>query len=283
MFDRISNGWELAKESFRVLRMDKELLVFPFVSGISCLLVLASFALPLWNSPYVSVIFDEGQIPDDPIAYLVLFTFYLVNYFVIVFFNSGLVACAIIRFKGGDPTVADGFRAAMNRLPQLFAWALVSATVGVVLRVIESRSERAGQFAAALLGAAWSLATYFVVPILVVEQAGPIEATKRSMQVIRRSWGESLSANFSIGIIFFLLSLVGLVPLFFGIMLLANSQVVLGSVLLFCGILSLIAISLVSSALNSILIAGLYLYASEGSVPSAFDNRLLQNAFARTE
>jgi hypothetical protein len=246
-------------------------------------LVLASFALPLWNSPYVSVIFDEGQIPDDPIAYLVLFTFYLVNYFVIVFFNSGLVACAIIRFKGGDPTVADGFRAAMNRLPQLFAWALVSATVGVVLRVIESRSERAGQFAAALLGAAWSLATYFVVPVLVVEKAGPIEATKRSLQVIRRSWGESISANFSMGIIFFLLSLVGLVPLFFGIMLLANSQVVLGAVLLFCGILSLIAISLVSSALNSILIAGLYLYASEGSVPSAFDNNLLRNAFSPTD
>lgn len=283
MFDRIANGWELAKESFRILRLDKELLVFPLVSGISCLLVLASFALPLWNSPYASVIFEEGQIPDDPVAYLVLFTFYLVNYFVIVFFNSGLVACAIIRFKGGDPTVGDGFRAAMNRLPQIFAWALVSATVGVILRVIESRSERAGQFAAALMGAAWSLATYFVVPVLVVEQAGPIEATKRSLSIIRRTWGESLSANFSIGVIFFLLSLVGFVPLVFGIILLGNGQMIVGGLLLLTGVLSLIAISLVSSAMNSILIAGLYLFAAEGNVPHSFDNNLLRNAFSPTE
>lgn len=282
-FDRISNGWELAKESLRVLRLDKELLVFPLVSGIACILVLASFAVPLWNSPFASVIFEDGQIPNDPVAYLILFAFYLVNYFVIVFFNSALVACAIIRFKGGDPTVSDGFRAAMNRLPQIFAWAAVSATVGLILRVIESRSERAGQFAAALLGAAWSLATYFVVPVLVVEQAGPIEATKRSLSVIRDTWGESLSANFSIGFIFFLASLVGFVPLFFGIYLMAQGLAAVGAVLLVLGILSLIGISLVSSAVNSILIAGLYLYAAEGSIPHTFDNNLLRNAFAPKE
>jgi Family of unknown function (DUF6159) len=130
MFERLSNGWHLAKESWHVLKMDKELLVFPFVSGISCMFVLASFALPLWNSQYASVIFDEGKIPNDPIAYLILFAFYAVNYFVIVFFNSALVACAIIRFRGGDPTLGDGFRASFNRLPQIAMWALASATVG---------------------------------------------------------------------------------------------------------------------------------------------------------
>lgn len=279
MFERISNGWKLAKESFNVLRMDKELLIFPLVSGISCLLVLASFAVPLWNSPFANMIFNEGKIPNDPVAYIVLFAFYLVNYFVILFFNSGLVACAIIRFKGGDPTVGDGFRAAANRLPQILAWSAVSATVGVILRVIESRSERAGQFAAALLGAAWSLVTYFVVPVIVVEQAGPIDATKRSLSIIRRTWGESLTANFSIGLIFFLISLVGFVPLVFGIFLMTGGQTLLGGVLIVCAVLSLIVIALVSSALDSILIAGLYLYAAEGSVPSSFDNTLLSEAF----
>src|SRR5262249_52021876 len=145
MFDRIANGWELAKQSFNVLRLDKELLLFPLVSGLSCLAVLASFVLPLWNSPYAKVVLNEHQIPKPPVAWVFLFAFYLVNYFVIVYFNSALVACAIIRFKGGDPTVGDGFRAATARLPQILAWALVSATVGIVLKVIESRSERVGQ------------------------------------------------------------------------------------------------------------------------------------------
>ncbi|HCS52827.1 MAG TPA: hypothetical protein DIW81_14750, partial [Planctomycetaceae bacterium] len=161
MFQRLSNGWSLAKQSWRVLMLDKELLVFPVVSGFCCLLVLASFIVPLFATGYVDVVLNDGQISQeesqDPIAYIILFAFYFVNYFVIVFFNSALVACAIIRFKGGDPTVADGFRASMNRLPQIAGWAFLSATVGVILKVIESRSEKVGQIVAGLLGAAWSV------------------------------------------------------------------------------------------------------------------------------
>src|SRR5262249_8468538 len=94
MFDRIANGWELTKQSFNVLRLDKELLLFPLVSGLSCLAVLASFVLPLWNSPYAQVVLNEHQVPKDPVAWVILFAFYFVNYFVIVYFNSALVACA---------------------------------------------------------------------------------------------------------------------------------------------------------------------------------------------
>jgi hypothetical protein len=279
MFTRIANGWELAKESFHVLRLDKQLLVFPLISGVACLLVLASFAVPLWGSPYAGVVFDEGRIPDDPVAYAILFAFYFVNYFVIVFFNSALVACAIVRFKGGEPTVSDGFRAASNRLPQILGWALVSASVGLVLRAIESRSEKAGQIAAALLGAAWSIGTYFVVPVLVVERTGPIEAVKRSLSVIRRTWGEALAANFGIGFIVFLASLVGIVPLVAGLAMLVSGQTVIGVALAASGVGLLILVALISSALNAILLAALYLYAAEGTIPGHFNDSLLRDAF----
>lgn len=281
MFDRIANGWELAKQSFNVLRLDKELLVFPLVSGISCLLVLASFALPLWNSPYAQTILDDHQAPQDPIAWVILFAFYVVNYFVIVYFNSALVACAIIRFKGGDPTVADGFRAATSRLPQILAWALVSATVGIILRAIESRSEKVGQIVSGLLGAAFSIAAYFVVPVLVVEKAGPFEALQRSLSVLKRTWGEALSANFGIGFIVFLLSLAGIIPLLVGAAFCASGQLVLGIILLAAGGAALMFLALVSSALDSIILAALYLYAAEGSVPRYFDKSLLESAFGR--
>ncbi|MBV09452.1 DUF6159 family protein [Rubinisphaera sp.] len=283
MFQRLSNGWSLAKQSWRVLMLDKELLVFPVVSGFCCLLVLASFIVPLFATGYVDVVLNDGQISQeesqDPIAYIILFAFYFVNYFVIVFFNSALVACAIIRFKGGDPTVADGFRASMNRLPQIAGWAFLSATVGVILKVIESRSEKVGQIVAGLLGAAWSVTTYFVVPILVVEKAGPIDAFKRSVSVLKKTWGESLSANFGIGFISFLATIACFVPIGFGIFFAFNEQLVLGGVLVACGVFSLILVSLITATLNSIIIAALYLYASEGEVPTEFDNRLLKQAF----
>ncbi|MBX3440386.1 MAG: hypothetical protein KF861_23050, partial [Planctomycetaceae bacterium] len=258
MFERIANGWELAKSSWHVLRLDKELLVFPLLSGIACLLVLASFAVPLWNSPYVNAVVDDGEAPQDVVAYLILFAFYFVNYFVIVFFNTALVACAMIRFRGGDPTVADGLQAATSRLPQILAWALLSATVGVVLKAIESRSEKAGQIAAALLGGAWSIATYFVVPILVVEKADPFTAVKRSFAVLKKAWGESLAANFGIGLITFLCMLAAMVPFALGIMAFANDQKTLGAVGLAVGLLGIIVVSLISSALNSIVIGALY-------------------------
>ena len=159
MFERLANGWELAKNSWQVLRLDKELLLFPLMSGIACLFVLASFAIPLWTTQYVDTVLEEGQPLQNVLAYVVLFAFYFVNYFVIVFFNTALIACAIIRFRGGDPTVSDGLRAAISRLPQIVAWALVSATVGVILRVIESYSDKVGQIVAALLGGAWSITT----------------------------------------------------------------------------------------------------------------------------
>jgi hypothetical protein len=279
MFERIGNGWELAKSSWSVLRQDKELVVFPLVSGIACLMVLASFGVPLWFSDYRHVVFGDGERLQDPIAWVILFAFYTVNYFVIVFFNSALVACAMIRFRGGDPTVGDGLSASMQRLPQILAWALVSATVGVILKAIESRSEKLGQIAAGLLGAGWSIATYFVVPVLVVERVGPVDAVKRSFSILRKSWGETVVAKFGIGFFVFLASLAAMLPIVGGAIALANNQVAVGAVLIACGILWMILVSLISSALNAILLAALYLYAADGEVPQQFDCNLLEHAF----
>lgn len=279
MFERISNGWELAKESWDVLKLDKELLVFPLLSGIACLLVSASFAIPLWNSPYAEAIFNERQAPDSPIAYVALFLFYLVNYFVIVYFNAALIACALIRFRGGDPTVSDGFRAANARLPQIFGWSLVTATVGFVLRIIESRSEKAGQFVAGLLGMGWTAATYFVVPIVVVERVGPFEAVTRSLSILRKTWGEALSANFGIGFIVTLVTLPGIAAIAGGVFLMLNGTVAGGVALLCAGLLWLMLTSLISTALNSIVLAAIYLYAADGEVPTQFNRTLLSNVF----
>ena len=276
MFERISNGWELAKRSLQVLRLDKELLLFPLLSGISCLAVMASFALPLWNSPYANVVLEDRRLPDDPLAYVILFGFYLANYFVIVFFNSALIACAIIRFHGGDPTLADGLRAASARLPQIFGWALVSATVGLVLKLIESRSEKVGRFVAGLLGMAWTAVTYFVVPVLVVEKLGPIQATQRSLAILRKTWGEALAANFGITLLGFLACLLAMIPLVLGFLIGNLPAVIAGAAVTLCLV---ILISLVTTALHSIIVGALYLYAAEGTVPQPFDQSLLEHAF----
>lgn len=284
MLTRLSNGWELAKQSWRVLMLDKELLMFPIISGISCMLVTASFIVPLFVAGgFDAVISENGLregVTENPLLYIVTFAFYFVNYFVITFFNSALVACAVIRFQGGDPTVSDGLNAAWKRIPQIAGWALLAATVGMILKVIESRSERVGEIVAGLLGAAWSIMTYFVVPVIVVEKTGPIDSFKRSLSIMRRTWGESLTANFGIGFISFLASFAAIIPIGFGVYLMIQGMVAAGIALVVMGILSLMAISLVTATLNSIVLAALYMFASEGEVSNHFDNGLLQHAFA---
>jgi hypothetical protein len=283
MFERMSFGWELVKQSFRVFRDDKRLIVFPLLSGIACMIVLASFVAPLWGTPQAQAMMNERHIPNDPLSYVLLFLFYFVNYFVIVFFNSALVACAIGRFRGNSPTVGDGLRVAVARLPQIAAWALVSATVGLILKVIESRSERAGQFVAGLLGAAWSVLTFLVVPVLVMEKANPVEAVKRSTSLVKKTWGEALTAHISSGLVFMVIFLIALIPLILLGILAAyafgNGFIILGALAAAALVIVVTLLSLVSSTLSTILLASLYLYASEGAVPDCFDAQLMEGAF----
>jgi len=277
MFERLATGWELAKQSLNVIRLDKELLLFPVLSGIACLLVLASFAGPLFLTEGGQNLIASMD-RESPQAYIIGFLYYFINFFVIVFFNTALVGCALIRFRGGDPTVKDGLAIAFARLPQIVGWALLSATVGFILRLIESKSDKVGRFVSALLGMAWTVVSYFVVPVLVVEKLGPFAALKRSASVLKKSWGESLGAEFGTGILIFLLSLVAILPGAIGFLI--GGQIAIATGIVISAIL-LILVALISSALNAIVVGALYLYAAEGTVAAQFDERLLGSAFRR--
>ena len=275
---KISRTWSLMGASWEVLKKDKEMLLFPFISGICCLLVMASFAIPLFISGSWRPAGGEESTAQQVVYYLILFLFYFCNYFVIVFFNSAVVACAVIRMKGGDPTVADGFRAAIARFPLIVGWALVSASVGLVLRIIEDRSKKFGQIVASLLGMAWTVISFLVVPIMVIDKKGPITALKESTTLLKKTWGEQLISNFSYGLIFFLLGIPAfllIVPGFF-----------IGTVtaIIICiglAVIYLIVLALIESTLQAIFRAALYLYARDGQVPAGFQTDLLQNAIAQ--
>jgi hypothetical protein len=277
MFRRIENGWALAVTSMRVLMLDKELLLFPLMSGIACLVVLATFVVPIWMSGMA----ERDGAAANGIAWLILFGYYFCNYFVIIFFNSALVACALIRLRGGDPTVSDGLHAAAERLPQIVSWAVLAATVGVVLRFLESRLKILGRIATAILGAAWTIATYFVVPVLVVEKLGPVDALKQSVKILKKTWGEAAVGNLGVGLITVLAFFFLFVPAVVVTVLLATrmQSVAVGLAGAAGCIVILLALALVGSALQSIVLSAVYLYATEQKVPEGFEGARLEEAF----
>jgi hypothetical protein len=284
MFDRIARGWELAKSSAGVLYSDKKLVLFPIVSGLGTLLVLASFIGPLVGLQLAGKIdLDPANNNGQPPVwiYAFAFAFYFCTYFVIIFCNAALVSCAIMRFNGQEPTLGDGFAAAARRLPQIFAWALVSATVGMLLKAIENAHEKVGEVISAVLGTAWTVVTFFVVPVLVVEKTGPFEAISRSMAILKKTWGEALVGNLGLGLFKFLLVLPGILLLIGGVALLASLKATMipGVALLAVGVLWLLLASAIGAALSTIFLSALYQYAAFDQVPAGFDRRTMEEAF----
>lgn len=268
------NTWRIMKSSWWVLKQDKELLIFPVFSTLAALLILASFALPFLSADTWNYLDSAGK--GDPLLYLAAFLFYFANFFVVIFFNSAIVACAIKRMDGGDPTVGYGLHAAWQRLPQIVAWALLTSTVGFLLRVIEERVPMVGKIVVGLLGMAWAVTSYMVVPVVVMEGKGPINAYRDSVAMLKRSWGEQLIGNVGFGLIFFLL---GILPVALVVLVaMTGSGLAIVSVLVISA-LYLMGLALVSSTLQAIFQAAVYRYVVDGEAPAGFDADALAGAF----
>ncbi len=271
---RFTNSWELIKESWKVLKADKELLVFPIVSLIGSIIVTLTFIVPFLGSQIYNQFDDSGN--GQLTLFLFAFAFYVVQYTVIFFCNSALVGAALIRLKGGDPTLGDGFRIAMQHFGAIVGYALISATVGMILRSIRERG-LIGSIVSGLIGFAWNVATFVAVPVLVNENVGPIEAIKRSSNYLKKTWGEQIIGNAGIGLVFglimFLVIVVG-APLI--VSAIATHTATLW-IILFAVVF--VGLGLLSSALSGIYTAAVYRYAAEGATDSFFDQNLVQNAF----
>ncbi|MEM7539340.1 MAG: DUF6159 family protein [Chloroflexota bacterium] len=278
MFERIANSWELMRQSFRVLQADKELMIFPFLAAIASILVAISFFVPMaLLGQFDQIANEEGISVVNAIAF---FIFYVISYFVTIFSNSALVGAALIRLNGGDPTVRDGLRIASSHVSQIFGYAVIAATVGMILRAIAERTGTIGDIVVGLVGMAWSLATFMVVPVLVTENVGPIEAIKRSSSLLRRTWGEQITGNFSLGaifgILFVVLAIISVV-LFGAIASIGNSVLTISFVAIMA--LAFIVLALLNSTLSGIYAAAVYQYTTTGNTGDFFDANIVRNSF----
>ncbi|HJY87451.1 MAG TPA: DUF6159 family protein [Candidatus Acidoferrales bacterium] len=267
---RIARSWELVKQSFRILRSDKELMLLPITSAISCVVVsvviLSGGALAFLPEIKASLATNAHWQPNGPGMWACLFVFYLANYFIIVFFNVALVSAASSRLAGGQATIDDGLQAAWERKGRIFQWALLAATVGILLRMMEERMSSIGRLVARLIGVAWTLASYFVVPVLAAEDLGPVQALKRSAQVFRETWGEKVVGGFSFGLIFMLLALPGMAFPLLGAAV-GPAGMIVGSSLM---VLYWLLLGVVSAATEGIFTAALYRYATTKQVSAGF-------------
>ncbi|MGB7787509.1 DUF6159 family protein [Methanoregula sp.] len=273
MFESIGRSFELVRTSWNILMDDKKLLVFPVLSGIVTLIVILSFFLPLLVSGTLLGMTHAGPV----VYYGLLFLFYVASYFVVIFFNTALISCVNAKLNGKDMSVGEGISNAANHLPAILGWAIVSATVGIVLHLLERRSGFLGQIVFSLLGGAWALVTYFVVPVLVLEDKGVFAALGESFSLIKKTWGESIVGSVGMAVVFVGIGVIAALCVI-ATMLLGNAAIFLAALALF--LILVVILAVVYYAMQAIYVTALYTYAKTGTVPSAFHPDLIQNAFA---
>ena len=253
---RFGRGLELTKLSFKVIGRNKSLLLFPVLSGISLLLILSTFMVGFWFFPGLA------NMPEW-IWVIIGFLIYVVLFFVSYFFQAALVATAWETLEGREAGVGFGIAKAWSRAGTIFKWAIISAIIGMILQALASRAGLLGSIAIRIVGAAWSIATYFVVPIIVFEEDSAWASVKKSWAVLKGSWGETFVSHLAVGLIFFLLAIPSIFILFalasFGTMF----MIILGFVLMVVYIAFIMALH---AAVKGVLQTALYRYAKTGNI-----------------
>ena len=292
MGGKFSRSWELTKQSWSVLRADKALVLFPLISSVALIAVMATYAIPVFLVLQDSGVFADGaarashhdpELTNGTKAMLAFigFAYYFCTFTVMNFFNVALIGAAMERFNGRETGVGVGISIAVRRIPQILLWSLVAATVGMILKAIEERAGLIGKIVIAIVGMAWAIASFFVVPVLAVEGVGPFEALKRSVAVLKKTWGEAaltrigVNAVFSLAVLLvLLLTVAGSIAVGVGL-----GSPILAAVISVVGFLVILGLSLISTTLQTILQAALYRYAADDVVPAGFSGSTLRGMF----
>lgn len=269
----------LVRESLNVLKQDKELAWFPVLTTITSLVALVAFMAAFFffvMQGDIHMLDNADSRQADIIGYVALFVYYLMMMFIANYFLAGVYTIVKGRFSGKNLSFSDGMANASKHASKIFVWSLISATVGVILRIISDKSALIGKIVAGLFGAAWGILTYFSLPSLVIGERTIKESFKESASVIRKTWGETIIVNFGISLFLGLLSfLVFAVAIGIAIIIPSTGMIVTLALLLFIYIL---AVSIVGSTLGSIIKLALYEYATTGVVPLGFTPDLIKGA-----
>lgn len=270
-FERLSNGWKISMNSFKVLKANKQLIAFPILSAISLILLMGAF----YTGILAVIGWDLDNLHTEGITgYLLLFAFYLVNYFVVVFYNMALIHCTRLYFQGEEVTLEKGLKFSVSRIGVIFSWSVFAATVGTILKIIQENAGLVGKIITGIFGFVWNVAVFFVVPIIAYEGLGPIAAFKRSSQLMKQKWGESLAGTFSLGLVQFVGILLVAVPLFF---IGSAIHVIAGIVLAVLGAFIVIAII---SATETIFISMVY-HNINGDPVKYLNEQMVENLFVQ--
>jgi hypothetical protein len=288
---KLRASYLLAAESFELFRKDAEIVWFVvFEALIMFALIVAALSGFAWLTFTETIVIpEEGDtsLGLETLGYAVLFVGYLVGAYITTYFGVALTSVVAARIEGEDKNLRDGIRAANERAGKIFAWSLLSSTVGLILQIIADKASWAGKVFSWLGGVAWGVATFFIVPVLARENESVVGSVKRSGQTFVSTWGEAIIMNFSLGLFFGMLHIALLVLFGIGLLGVVTAaepiHIVFVLALWAAFILLFTVLALMHSVLNKVFRVVLYEYATRGTIPDSFTPELIMGALSRKE
>ncbi len=271
-----SDSWKLTKTSFRLIFEDRALLVFPLVAGLAILGVLALLLVGEYALFRPGSGIASGSGPVEAAGVVVFLLAYFAMTFLSVYGTAALIGAATLKLGGQQPTASDGWKIARARIGRLLLWALLTATVGLLIQAIASRVRGiGGLLIGAVGGVTWAIATYFMIPILIYEDQRPWPALKRSAHLFTSSFGRTLVTNLVLALLLGVGIVAAVIVAVVGLVFLFGGTLALGLAFLGVGIAVAVVVALIGAAAEGILRAALYRYATTGKI----DPDLLPSAY----
>ena len=250
-------GKAILKASLELFRQDRQMIWLPAMAAATAFVTFAVITVP------VAVVADHSGIA----VVIALAVATVVATSATLIFNVALCFAAADRIEGRDPTVAGALGQAWQRRATVFEWAIVSAVVGTVIRMLEERLGLIGRIIGVAGGLAWAVATFMVVPVLAFEDVGPIEALKRSSSILRQRFGTVARGGLRFGFLFLGLSLAAIAVMALGIVISVADLPLVGIPVAVLGFVALLGVGMYGSAASMYMRTILYRFATDKSIP----------------
>lgn len=276
--ERIQIGWKLGTRAIGYVLRDKSLIFFPLVSWSVLLVVMLTFYIAA--GPDKLRIFVNTTPNDIGVEhfnwgyYWTVFLAYLLIFYVAELCGVALTKCAEATMDGVDTKFRDGVRAASHRLISTALWSLLASTIGILFTILD-QERRCSRLIRNVLGAPWRVVTYFVIPVMVLEDVNLISAMRRSPQLLSQTWGKRPAPHLGLGWVGILFAAPPLLLVFVLSYLYPDWR----SLLILAGIAVVVLAGLTLQTARTILMVVLYKYAAGQQIPSNFSMEFLEKAF----
>ncbi len=224
----------------------------------------------------------ENNVQLTPLGMAYFAAAYLLSMILATYFNVAFYHEILASLRGDGVSIRRGLQYALTRWQAILLWASFAGLVGLVIRQLEERVGIIGKLVLSLVGTAWSVASIFVIPVVVTdtESVNPFHMLKKSAMTLKQTWGEALIGFAGVrlgGVVLMLASLV-----FLGLALAVS---VVTENFWFIGVTGafwfagMIVLNYVLSVANHVYRCALFLYSTEQTIVQPYNLEMLQMAW----